>query len=112
MESADAPVDCAFVFNMNPNLPSSPEFISALMRAVRPGGLVVTSFVEFATFRRFDTVAGYSGTLEVVEKKCTPPIKHAQLPEIKNSRNDGYSRNDRSTINGWLSIDRKVISRT
>ncbi|HSH56141.1 MAG TPA: methyltransferase domain-containing protein [Candidatus Limnocylindrales bacterium] len=43
------PVDTVFVLNVNPLLPRDPEFIDAVMDSVKPGGVVVASFVERST---------------------------------------------------------------
>ncbi len=47
------PVDTAFVLNASPLLPRDPEFIDAVMDSVKPGGVVVASFVEPSTYKNW-----------------------------------------------------------
>ncbi len=94
-------LDSAFLFNLAPDLPRKPEFISALLESVKPGGLVISSFVELETARTFATTAYGRGLLEPVKKKPRYQdesyVIYRQNPENQHT----------STINGWLGIGRK-----
>jgi 2-polyprenyl-3-methyl-5-hydroxy-6-metoxy-1,4-benzoquinol methylase len=75
-------VDSVFVFNVNPDLPRSQKFIDALMRVVKPGGLVVTSFIEEETSKRFVSRAYVDEGVEAIKEKPNLKLKYSELSLI------------------------------
>jgi hypothetical protein len=95
----ETPADSAFIFNVNPSLPSSPDFIAALVRAVKPGGLIVASFVEFSTAKKFAAATTWRNLTRPVSKRPKPTSKSSEFVIDKQLYND-----ESSQINGWLSL--------
>lgn len=49
IRSGGKQVDTAFIFNVSPDLLNSTQFINALMKIVKPGGIVVATCYESST---------------------------------------------------------------
>jgi 2-polyprenyl-3-methyl-5-hydroxy-6-metoxy-1,4-benzoquinol methylase len=100
VETAPEPADSAFVLNMSPRLPRSRDFVSALMRAVKPGGLVVTSFVEWSTYSQFTSPYSRGELVPINQPRTT-----GTLADMDTSAFEAEIRQPR--VNGWLSIARR-----
>lgn len=97
VKQATSQVDSAFVFNVNPDLARNEEFIDALLLVVKPGGIVVVSFVERETAVRFIYRTFRNKKIDSIREKSG--LKTKDILEVTNHR---------ARVNGFLAIGRRT----
>jgi SAM-dependent methyltransferase len=96
------PADSLFIFTVSPYAIRKPSFSEALLRAVKPGGIVVASYLERSTAIRFSNMY-WRHELEVI--RAMPRFNDHSLDMVSHerTRDDGYG------LHEAISIGRRAI---